>query len=273
MMKQVLLATAQQFTVLLGWLFVMGLLLHLLARAAQYLYMRALGPTAATWLTGWLGTPVHELGHAVFCPIFGHKIRKIRLWAPFSEDGTSGSVEHAWNRKNLYQNIGNLFIAAGPILLGSALILIGFFLLVPGKGAALGAIRSCTASSWGLIPGPDCLPGLLSLLFFPGSLQNPFFWIFLYGSFCIASHMGLSFQDLKGCLWGAAVLVVVLLVINTAVHMAHLPAFNTYLFRFASAFRETAGILVFAVLLSAANLLFAFCLFTAKRLSGFLGRR
>lgn len=266
MMKQVALATMQQFTVLLGWLFVMGLLLHLLARTAQHLYLRALGPTTATWLTGWLGTPVHELGHAVFCPIFGHKIRKVRLWAPFSKDGTSGSVEHAWNRRNLYHNIGNLFIAAGPILLGSVLILIGFFLIVPGKSAALGVIRNCASSSWGLMPRPDCLPDLLSLLFFPGSLQDPFFWVFLYGSFCIASHMGLSLQDLKGCLWGAAVLVLVLLVVNTAVTMAHLPAINAYLLRFAAAFRETAGILVFAVLLSAANLVLAFCLFAAGRL-------
>ena len=29
-------------------------------------------------LFGWLGTIVHELGHAIFCLIFGHKITAIK---------------------------------------------------------------------------------------------------------------------------------------------------------------------------------------------------
>jgi hypothetical protein len=271
MIKQVTLATGHQLAALLGWLFIAGLLLHILARMSQYLYIRAFGATVGTLLTGWFGTPVHELGHAVFCPVFGHKIKKIRLWTPFSQDGTSGSVEHSWNRKSLYQNIGNLFIAAGPILLGSALIMTGFLLLVPSKSTALGTIRSCASSLWGPQATPDCLSGFLTLLFFPGSLQNPLFWLFLYGSFCIASHMGLSFQDLKGCLWGATVLALVLLIINTVATLAGLHAWHTYLLRLAVSARDMGGILVLALMLSLANLLLALLFFAARKVMGLLG--
>jgi hypothetical protein len=272
MLKQVTLATLQQLATLLGWLFVMGLVLHILARTAQYLYMRALGPTAGVLITGWLGTPVHELGHAVFCPLFGHKIKKLRLWVPFSKDGSAGSVEHAWNRKSIYQNVGNLFIAAGPILLGSALILAGFYFLVPAKGAALAAIRSCSSSLWGPLARPDCLPAFFTLLFYPGSLASPLFWVFLYGSFCIASHMGLSFPDIKGCLWGAAFLAAVLLGVNTIVYLAGLSEWHTYILRFAASVREMSGILVFAVLMSFANFCLAAVLFAAGKLLGWIGR-
>jgi len=272
MLKQVALATLQQLAALLGWLCVMGLVLHILARTAQYLYMRALGPTAGMLITGWLGTPVHELGHAVFCPLFGHKIKKLRLWAPFSKDGSAGSVEHAWNRKSVYQNVGNLFIAAGPILLGSALILAGFYLLVPGKGAALAAVRSCSPSLWGPLSRPDCLPAFFNLLFYPGSLASPMFWAFLYGSFCIASHMGLSFPDIKGCLWGAAVLAATLLLVNVIAYLSGLSLWHTYILRFAASVREMGGVLVFAALLSFANFCLAAALFSAGKLAGWIGR-
>ena len=272
MLRQVAQETLQQLAALLGWLCIMGLMLHVLARTAQYLYMRALGPTAGTLITGWLGTPVHELGHAIFCPLFGHKIKRLRLWTPFSKDGTAGSVEHAWNRSSIYQNIGNLFIAAGPILLGSALILAGFIFLVPGKSTALAAIRGCSSSLWGPLSEPDCLPAFFNILFYPGSLASPMFWAFLYGSFCIASHMGLSLLDLKGCLWGAAVLAVILLLINVTANLSGFPVWHTYLLRFASSVREMGGILVFAVLMSFANCCLAAVLFAAGKLMGWIGR-
>ena len=59
------------------------------------------------------GVAVHELGHALFCIIFRHKIEDMKLFSP-EEDGTLGYVSHTYNTKSIYQRIGNFFIGTGP---------------------------------------------------------------------------------------------------------------------------------------------------------------
>ena len=70
----------------------------------------------------WLGTPIHELGHALFCVIFRHRITKIEFFKPDPVSGTLGYVEHKWNRHNLWQVLGNFFIGVGPVILGCAVL-------------------------------------------------------------------------------------------------------------------------------------------------------
>jgi hypothetical protein len=69
----------------------------------------------AILLTGWIGTPIHELSHAFFCVIFGHKIEKISLFSPEPETGVLGYVFHSYNPESLFQRVGCLFIGFAPL--------------------------------------------------------------------------------------------------------------------------------------------------------------
>jgi hypothetical protein len=81
--------------------------------------------------TSIVGTPVHELGHAVMCLLFGHTIIAMSLWQPRSPDGNLGYVTHTYRKRNLYHILGNLFIGIGPILSGLAVLSLALWLGFP----------------------------------------------------------------------------------------------------------------------------------------------
>ncbi|MFD1417946.1 hypothetical protein [Companilactobacillus keshanensis] len=80
---------------------------------------------------GGLGVVIHELGHAIFAFIFGHKVTKVQLLnVHYQNSGALGSVQHSWNESNIYQRLGNFFIGLAPYYTCSiALYLLQRFLL------------------------------------------------------------------------------------------------------------------------------------------------
>lgn len=65
---------------------------------------------------GFLGIIIHEASHLLVALIFGHHIDQLRLLRiPTADSDTLGYVHHTWNKRNLYQNMGNLFIGLAPI--------------------------------------------------------------------------------------------------------------------------------------------------------------
>ena len=81
-------------------------------------------------LSSYIGTPIHELGHAIMCLIFAHQITDIAFYNNNDEDRTLGYVKHTYNSKNFYQQVGNFFIGLGPIFSGFlviTLVLVLFF--------------------------------------------------------------------------------------------------------------------------------------------------
>ena len=125
--QKLLLTTLGQFlTIFWSVFFIFGLILYLLARMTRTSFVKSVGVNADMYFTGWLGTPVHEMGHAIFCIPFGHTITEMKLFTPKSDDGSLGYVNHSYNPRNPWHQIGNFFIAFGPIILGSFII----FLLV-----------------------------------------------------------------------------------------------------------------------------------------------
>jgi len=119
---KVLIATGTQLFVLLGPLLVLAFIMHFVAKINEKLSYDVFGRTIYLYGFGWLGTAVHEMGHALFALLFRHKINDMVLFSPNAEAGSLGYVNHSYDKKSIYQNIGNFFIGIGPILLGSLLL-------------------------------------------------------------------------------------------------------------------------------------------------------
>lgn len=222
-LKQVIFTTFSQLIWLLGLLFIFGFILYLFARFTRSTYVKTTGSTLDIFLTGWVGTPVHELGHAIFCLIFRHKITEIKLFSPNAEDGTLGYVNHSFNPKSIYQKIGNFFIGIGPIIFGTFIIYALLYYLVPNTHEVFNSID---AQSKILVKGVHGeIHGILSslwssslntleTLFKKSNFSDYKFWVFIYLSMCISSHMELSPPDIKGAWRGLLSLVLFFLVIN-----------------------------------------------------------
>ena len=195
-------ACLDQILWLWGPLFLIGFVLSWVARLRSQALANSLGNKTELFLTGWIGTPVHEMGHAIFCVLFRHKITEAKFLSPM-EDGTLGYVKHEYNPKSSFQKTGNFFIGLGPMLFGTALIY-----------AILGLLL------------PDFLPVELngsitkmSFAFFKNfaSFDNLFnwrFWLFVYLTFGISSRMTLSHEDLKGAANGFFTLLCIIFLVN-----------------------------------------------------------
>ena len=169
-----------------------------------------------------LTTIFHELGHALMCVLFGHRITAMSLWQPLSDDGNLGYVTHAYKKKNPYHILGNLFIAIGPIFSGLAVITValrlGFPTAFTDYTAAAGQLAASGAGGLSLIrEGLGMLPRIL------GELTDTGRAIPLWGQILsllvvlsVSQHISLSPADLKG---GATALPLygLLLLILTAV--------------------------------------------------------
>lgn len=79
------------------------------------------GHKLPVFISSMVGTPVHELSHAITCLIFMHKIIKIEMFSP-KENGQLGVVEHSYNPMSFYQKAGLFFIGLAPILGGALFV-------------------------------------------------------------------------------------------------------------------------------------------------------
>jgi hypothetical protein len=235
----VFLTTLGQLVWLLGLIFVFGLILYLLARFTRLIYVKTVGQKFDIVATGWIGTPVHELGHAIFCILFRHKITDIKLYDPDTKNGTIGYVKHSYKSNSLYQRIGNFFIGIGPILFGSLVLYAALYFLMPNFQSLFQVINKYgshiagdiqtgnIAGSWSAIKAVSV--SVLGAIFNSENLTNWRFWVFIYLSFCIASHMELSPPDISGSKSGLITIVLFLLIFNLIIMSVELLGWNTML--------------------------------------------
>ena len=158
----------------LPWIAV-ALVMQLLSNSIRKSLAKIFGIQGDIYLTA-PGVMLHEIGHAVFCLIFRHKIVEMKLFSP-EEDGTLGYVNHSYNPNSFYQRIGNFFIGTGPIWFGVAVLCL---------------------ISWLLLPNEMQISDFF-LLNFWGRWQS---YIWLYLALTISSHITLSPPDLAGSVDG-----------------------------------------------------------------------
>lgn len=194
---------------------------------AGFVERRALLIMGRGWylgLFGWLGTIVHEFGHAIFCVIFRHKITDLKLFDPDPETGSLGYVIHSYNPASIYQLVGNFFIGIGPILLGTAIIYLLSYLLLglnPFNLADNYKIASSHLNSrdsfMQLFQNLSSSSGsLLIEVFSWHNLSRWQLYAFIYLVFAIGSSITLSQPDIKGTLKGFSMILVLILIFNLA---------------------------------------------------------
>lgn len=185
--------------------------IHAVERFTQRCLMRWLG-WRAIMITGWLGTPIHELSHALACWIFGHRIDELRLFAPDERTGKLGYVKHSYRAGNLWQELGTVVIATAP-LVGGSLALLGLVALfyphvlweawTASNMTAPGTIDPEPLTWYSVVS--QVVSGILSWSHW-GTVR---LWVFLYLVLCVGCHWAPSQSDYLGATRGALLLVVI----------------------------------------------------------------
>ncbi len=251
---EVLLSTVVQMLVLFGPLLVAGFLIAVFEKYSNKMLMTVFSFKAVIYSTGWLGTPVHETGHALFCLIFGHKIHEFKPFAPSEKEGGGyvlGYVKHS-SKGNIWNNIGYLFIGTGPIILGSAVITL--LIAIPAGGFSyFGQMLDQAPNTINIDSFLEMFKGVLEIVFDSvfsegwGTFATWQFWVFFVVAAMIALHMSLSPPDLKSAWKGALFFLLILLIVNI-VFVAF--GWDSFTLHIASYLMFTTGILFIGVVLS-----------------------
>ncbi len=231
-------ATFSQLLILVGPIILLALIMNFISRKNESLGCKVMGQKVYLFGFAWLGTSIHELGHAIFAIIFAHKISEIKLFTPGSGKSL-GHVKHSYTKGNPYQTLGNFFIGLGPILLGTFLLLVVTWLLFgidifslaeryevvfsielfKSFNAILNAIVNIGSGVWHyfdlILTGPKTTWWKLVL----------FFYLF----YAIGSSITLSSADMKGAFKGFLYFVIVLFIFN--VGTLWIGGFTTTFFR------------------------------------------
>ena len=174
-------------------------------------------------VTGAIGTPVHELSHALFCVIFGHKIVEMKLFAPNALDGSLGHVSHSYRKKNLWHQLGNFFIGIAPILGGTGVLLLLLRLLLPatfsGISSALAYGGSSIVSSSGSFSADALIhtvTEMLKALFLPENFKSWQWYVYMLLAVFILMHMEVSPSDIRSGFLGFVFFALIFLAVDAA---------------------------------------------------------
>ena len=253
----VVIATVTQMLVLFGPLLAVGFLIAFFEKMSNKMLMRIFSFKAVIFSTGWLGTPIHETGHALFCLLFGHKIHEFVPFKPERDESggyTLGYVKHSC-KGSIYNNIGYLFIGTGPIILGSTIIALLIWLLLPKGSGFFGTLHTHASGADLNFMGYvtmlwETVKSTVEVIFWSegwGTYGHWEFWVFFVVASCISLHMSLSPPDLKSAWKGAGIIALIFLVVNIVLVAIGQTDYMKY---FSAYIMLGAGVLFVGVILS-----------------------
>lgn len=217
-LKTIILKPVIETLYLTGMIILIGFILGILRDNSLRNFRRSFGPNAVM-ITGFIGVPIHELSHAIFALLFRHSITDIKLLQKPDQSGTLGYVKHSYNPNSIYQQIGNFFIGIGPILGGLTSLILLMRVLLPYSYTEFTQIAISNLNVTNL--NIDIVEGILNsyvdlikTIFTYSNLKNPSFFLFLFLSICISSHISLSKADIKGASKGLGVLFALIFILN-----------------------------------------------------------
>ncbi len=261
MFAQILTSFVLQTVFTVGIIFLFGFLIAF-CNKRFYANFGAFGRLAC-YITGAIGTPVHECAHALFCVIFGHKVMEIKLFQINSADGTLGYVNHTYNPKNIYHKVGNFFIGVAPIIVISAILYLMAYLLLPEFLVELSAgiqVVDFVADFGGAL-----LSILSSVPIFFLYAVTWQWWVFLIVGIFLALHMTLSKPDIKGALNGLIFVLLAFLIVDVVLGLVD----GVLLQGFTSGVLSVASyllcILVLSLIISVMALLISYCFRLPKK--------
>ena len=206
----ILMMTVTFILIFMGPGLILAVLLHYIHKIFESNARPLLGRTLYLFLFGGLGTMIHEIGHALLCFPFGHKITEIELFNLNPNTGTLGYVNHLYNPNNIWALIGNFFISIGPLILGSIVVYFSayflisevFFLSFENLNISFNHFTSLNAFNSLIIESINLLLEFSNFLFTIENLQNWKFWLFVYILMTVGGNMTLSTADIKGAFKG-----------------------------------------------------------------------
>lgn len=261
---------------LFGNIIIFGFILYLLSSMTRRIFAKTLGAKTELYITGWIGTPIHELSHALFCIIFNHKINDIKLFTTKSD--TIGYVLHSYDSRSWYQQIGNFFIGVGPIIMGTLIVYFLFLLLAPELKENIFSVKIDYDKSAGILniiysgisniftSILNIFSNIIKNIIVSQSYKNIGFWIFIYLSISIASHMELSPADISHALKGMLVIFAVSLIFNTLLFIIKI-IFNLEIPEYILLFVDKtlniySSLLIFSCIISLFNFLISYVILT-----------
>ena len=174
-----------------------AIVIHWIERITERRLAERFGWKSVLW-TGWLGTPIHELSHAIMCWVFQHKIKEIALFEPDRNSGRLGYVVHTFDTRNRFQRVGNFFIGIAPLIGGSIALAVLLWMFYPEAARSALELTGQDAEGDAIEKSIGIATTIFGNVINAQNFFTPRFWVFIYLVLCVGTHMAPSPSDYEG---------------------------------------------------------------------------